>query len=49
MAKDELVEINGIKPKVLMADGDEREVSSQTRYAVCRTRGRAAHAFGSAQ
>jgi hypothetical protein len=30
---DELAEIDGIKPKVLLADGDEREVSSMTRYA----------------
>jgi hypothetical protein len=30
---DELAEIDGIKPNVLLADGDEREVSSMTRYA----------------
>jgi hypothetical protein len=29
--EDELAEINGIKPKVAMADGDEREVSSMSR------------------
>lgn len=28
---DELLEINGVKPKVLMKDGDEREVSSQSK------------------
>ena len=32
MANDELEEINGIKPKVWLPDGEEREVSSQTRY-----------------
>jgi hypothetical protein len=31
MAEDELAEINGIKPKVVMVDGEEREVSSMTR------------------
>ena len=31
MASDELAEINGIKPNVLLADGEEREVSSMTR------------------
>ncbi|TRM67364.1 hypothetical protein BD626DRAFT_564316 [Schizophyllum amplum] len=37
---DELDEINGIKPKVVMADGDEQEVSSQSSnstYKVKRT------------
>src|ERR1700722_981828 len=34
MAEDELAEINGIKPKVFMADGDEQEVSSTTRYGM---------------
>ena len=29
---DELAEINGIKPKVVLDDGEEREVASQTRY-----------------
>ena len=29
---NELEEINGIKPKVWLQDGEEREVSSQTRY-----------------
>lgn len=28
---DELMEINGVKPKVYMKDGDEREVSSQSK------------------
>lgn len=32
MAEDELAEIGGIKPKVVMADGDEQEVSSLSRY-----------------
>jgi hypothetical protein len=32
--EDELAEINGIKPKVVIADGDEREVSSMTRSIV---------------
>ena len=32
MANDELEEINGIKPKVWLQDGEEREVSSQSRY-----------------
>ena len=32
MANDELEEINGIKPKVWLHDGEEREVSSQSRY-----------------
>jgi hypothetical protein len=31
---DELAEINGVKPKVSMADGDEREVGSMTRYDI---------------
>lgn len=31
--KDELEEINGIKPKVFMKEGDETEVSSMTRFA----------------
>ena len=29
---DELAEINGIKPKVVLDDGEERELASQTRY-----------------
>ena len=29
---DELAEINGIKPKVVLYDGEERELASQTRY-----------------
>jgi hypothetical protein len=32
MAKDELEEINGLKPKVWLQDGEEREVNSQSRY-----------------
>jgi hypothetical protein len=28
---DELAEINGVKPKVVLADGEEREVGSMTR------------------
>jgi hypothetical protein len=32
MPSDELAEINGVKPKVAMADGEEREVSSMTRH-----------------
>jgi hypothetical protein len=32
MANDELEEINGLKPKILLQDGEEREVSSQSRY-----------------
>ncbi|KAG5652748.1 hypothetical protein H0H81_003889 [Sphagnurus paluster] len=31
MAEDELAEINGVKPKVLLLDGEEREVNSMTR------------------
>ena len=31
---DELAEINGIKPNVLLGDGEEREVNSMSRY-VC--------------
>ena len=30
---DELEDIDGIKPNVWLADGEEREVGSQTRYA----------------
>lgn len=30
-AEDELASINGVKPKILMADGEEKEVSSLTR------------------
>jgi len=33
MAEDELREINGIKPNVWLGDGEEREVSSQSRCA----------------
>ena len=32
MSQDELAEINGIKPKVLLLDGEEKEVSSMSRY-----------------
>jgi hypothetical protein len=32
MSSDELAEIDGIKPKVYLADGEEKEVSSMTRY-----------------
>jgi DNA ligase 1 len=31
---DELAEINGIKPKVYLEDGAEREVSSMSRYGL---------------
>ena len=31
---DELAEISGVKPKVLLADGEEREVSSMSRCVV---------------
>lgn len=34
--QDELAEINGVKPKVAMKDGDEREVKSLTRWVVSR-------------
>jgi len=30
---DELKEIDGIKPNVYLADGEEHEVGSATRYA----------------
>jgi len=39
MANDELEEINGIKPKVWLPDGEEREVSSQSRYIIHRLSG----------
>jgi hypothetical protein len=29
---DELAEFNGIKPNVVLQDGEEREVKSATRY-----------------
>jgi DNA ligase-1 len=29
--EDELAEINGVKPKVLLADGEEMEAKSMTR------------------
>jgi hypothetical protein len=32
MSQDELAEINGVKPKVLLLDGEEKEVSSMSRY-----------------
>ncbi|PBK63457.1 DNA ligase/mRNA capping enzyme [Armillaria solidipes] len=32
MPNDELAEINGIKPNIIMADGEEKEVKSQTRH-----------------
>jgi hypothetical protein len=31
MSQDELAEIDGIKPKVLLVDGEEKEVSSMSR------------------
>ncbi|KAI0029276.1 DNA ligase/mRNA capping enzyme [Vararia minispora EC-137] len=40
MSNDELSEISGVKPKVLLVDGDEREVSSMTsssKYKIKRT------------
>jgi DNA ligase 1 len=33
-SSDELAEINGIKPKVYLEDGAEREVSSMSRYGL---------------
>jgi DNA ligase-1 len=39
MSQDELAEIDGIKPKVALLDGEEKEVSSMTRcepYKLCR-------------
>jgi hypothetical protein len=33
MATDELAEINGVKPNVYLADGEERDVSSMSRFA----------------
>ncbi|KAF8951034.1 hypothetical protein BDZ97DRAFT_1862051 [Flammula alnicola] len=38
MPLDELEEISGIKPKVLLADGEEREVSSQTSTSVYKVK-----------
>jgi len=32
MSQDELTEINGIKPKVLLLDGEEKEVNSMSRF-----------------
>lgn len=32
MAQDELEEINGIRPNIWLADGEEQEVGSATRY-----------------
>ena len=32
MSTDELAEIDGHKPKVLLEDGEDREVGSQSRY-----------------
>lgn len=32
MANDELADINGVKPKKYLADGEECEAKSQTRY-----------------
>jgi len=32
MTQDELEEINGIKPKILLEDGKEHEVGSASRY-----------------
>jgi len=37
MAQDELFEINGVKPKVFLADGDEQEVGSMTRCLLLRS------------
>ncbi len=33
MATDELAEIEGIKPKIWLNDGEDKEVGSQTRCA----------------
>ncbi len=33
-SNDELAEINGVKPKVTLKDGEEREVKSLTRFVV---------------
>jgi len=38
MSTDELTEINGIKPKVLLADGDEKEVSSMSSNSVYKVK-----------
>jgi len=38
MSSDELAEINGVKPKVAMADGDERDVSSMTSNSVYKVK-----------
>ncbi|KAK0207120.1 DNA ligase/mRNA capping enzyme [Desarmillaria ectypa] len=38
MPTDELAEINGIKPSVIMADGEEKEVKSQTSTSVYRVK-----------
>jgi hypothetical protein len=32
MTQDELAEIDGIKPNVVLVDGEEKEVGSQSRY-----------------
>lgn len=34
MADDELAEINGIRPKLFLLDGEEREVSSISRQVL---------------
>lgn len=34
MSQDELAEINGIKPKVVLLDGEEKEVNSMSRCEV---------------
>lgn len=34
MAQDELEEISGIKPNVYLQDGEEKDISSMTRYGV---------------
>ncbi|KAG6866902.1 hypothetical protein C0991_003817 [Blastosporella zonata] len=34
MAKDELAEINGIKPKFFLLDGEEKDVSSMSRHVL---------------
>ena len=34
MSQDELAEINGIKPNIVLLDGEEKEVNSMSRYEV---------------
>ncbi|KAF8077962.1 DNA ligase/mRNA capping enzyme [Lyophyllum atratum] len=38
MAHDELAEINGVKPKVLLRDGEEKEVSSMSSNSVYKVK-----------